>query len=108
MPVARMDRCLFFALLSAPPSPAAKSRGTHLPVGAAFSSRSRHTSLQGDCSSDVCSSDLPAAPSSRKQKGSPCSELAASKSMIMNAPRSEERRVGEEGRSRGAPYHQKK
>src|SRR5205807_4479907 len=27
-----------------------------------FSSRSRHTRLQGDWSSDVCSSDLPAAP----------------------------------------------
>src|SRR5256885_5121740 len=28
-----------------------------------FSSRRRHTRLQGDWSSDVCSSDLPAAPS---------------------------------------------
>ena len=34
-------------------------RGTYCRVQFFFSSRRRHTSLQGDWSSDVCSSDLP-------------------------------------------------
>src|SRR5688500_20344965 len=33
-----------------------------------FSSRRRHTRLQGDWSSDVCSSDLPARPPRRRSK----------------------------------------
>src|SRR5256885_7949682 len=91
-----------------------------------FSSRRRHTRLQGDWSSDVCSSDLSderrfiqAIPSvdddadavflegkrcqrpeegmiSRDQSG-----VGAFKSAI----RSEERRVGKECRSRWSPYH---
>src|SRR4051812_50112658 len=72
-----------------------------------FSSRRRHTILTCDWSSDVCSSDLPARsqiqallPSCRKKK----------RSGLPRAPyrRSEERRVGKEGRSRGATAHLKK
>src|SRR3712207_7002677 len=66
-----------------------------------FSSRRRHTRYWRDWSSDVCSSDLDdrgaavhRARHGRRRRGVP--------------RRSEERRVGEEGRSRGAPYHLKK
>src|SRR5256885_11211895 len=82
-----------------------------------FSSRRRHTRLQGDWSSDVCSSDL-----------SSDSSIAAllAKEPAANQPtspddgqwlipgrdyggtrysRSEERRVGKECRSRWSPYH---
>src|SRR5256885_7554990 len=86
-----------------------------------FSSRRRHTRLQGDWSSDVCSSDLidlavgaaesdlEAAPLVRAAreggqatgfiKGGQGAYLAAA------ATRSEERRVGKECRSRWSPYH---
>src|SRR5256885_8282829 len=95
-----------------------------------FSSRRRHTRLQGDWSSDVCSSDLLAAGcfraeqpnfqrlrpdrreyplathSSRRHRGSIAvrggNQLSSAAS---KSPRSEERRVGKEGRSRWSPYH---
>src|SRR2546426_7508081 len=73
-----------------------------------FSSRRRHTRLQGDWSSDVCSSDLlpqtlpivrtarrSARKSARQQHGA----------VPLFARRSEERRVGKECRSRWSPYH---
>src|SRR5256885_6034409 len=87
-----------------------------------FSSRRRHTRLQGDWSSDVCSSDLcswfvcinslelfpvfvgdlysPVMPSTAPIvfKG----RLAA---INTSTARSEERRVGKECRSRWSPYH---
>src|ERR1022692_1860765 len=69
-----------------------------------FSSRRRHTRLQGDWSSDVCSSDL-----------YDYSHLAPSRLEVQlgaefHSPglvllRSEERRVGKECRSRWSPYH---
>src|SRR5256885_8761125 len=92
-----------------------------------FSSRRRHTRLQGDWSSDVCSSDLKKRPAPRSwiaarsfsksftgmpARGPPrrrsrwcgcstwrrgCAKRASS--------RSEERRVGKECRSRWSPYH---
>src|SRR5688500_20401198 len=73
-----------------------------------FSSRRRHTRLQGDWSSDVCSSDL--------LFDEPLSNLDANlrESMrveirrIQQELRSEERRVGKECRSRRSPEHQKK
>src|SRR5256885_16749689 len=81
------------------------------------SSRRRHTRLQGDWSSDVCSSDLStkrtrrvklrailAAPH-RRARLFPF--LPASNSLLL-PERSEERRVGEESRSRWAPDHLKK
>src|SRR5256885_4740178 len=96
-----------------------------------FSSRRRHTRLQGDWSSDVCSSDLSlVGPAPPRQPGlSTIGRLSAEPVNIAAPPqsggrerprnggfdtrirwfdRSEERRVGEEGRSRGAPDHLKK
>src|SRR5256885_3779613 len=93
-----------------------------------FSSRRRHTRLQGDWSSDVCSSDLNlslAAFSVSATFFQPASSFFSSefgtttyfapkiwfKSItrwIFSAPtveRSEERRVGKECRSRWSPYH---
>src|SRR5688572_31545622 len=84
-----------------------------------FSSRRRHTRFDCDWSSDVCSSDLsPAAKSSsafscNRQKRS---SIKATLSLLpgWNAevaavkPRSEERRVGKECRSRWSSYHEKK
>src|SRR5256885_13232705 len=90
-----------------------------------FSSRRRHTRLQGDWSSDVCSSDLRDAlvaqmiqcpvPGRLPQIGM---EGPVSGEPLAAAPqlehrllrdvlrrRSEERRVGKECRSRWSPYH---
>src|SRR5256885_3166114 len=87
-----------------------------------FSSRRRHTRLQGDWSSDVCSSDLcfggsrPAAHAvslrglELLRKARP-GILPVRRFKIQSAeagillPRSEERRVGKECRSRWSPYH---
>src|SRR5256885_10495636 len=92
-----------------------------------FSSRRRHTRLQGDWSSDVCSSDLVPAQrtltsrsvaSSGLRPGSPTSQRASPRcGPLLNSSnsvgerqarptfRSEERRVGKECRSRWSPYH---
>src|SRR5256885_4498460 len=93
-----------------------------------FSSRRRHTRLQGDWSSDVCSSDLAAlrlgnfftglSPvngatpaklfqiSTGRRAGQEAASLASSWAEAKySALRSEERRVGEECRSRWSPYH---
>src|SRR5207253_3275692 len=76
-----------------------------------FSSRRRHTRWPRDWSSDVCSSDLPACPwagdwndpKSRESAGKVrlAMNLAVNKKAIINAlwKRSEERRVGKEGRA---------
>src|SRR3712207_8501091 len=99
-----------------------------------FSSRRRHTRYWRDWSSDVCSSDLaPAAPAGAEEAeyrelhfpvegavtfgddfGDPRSggrshagnDLMGTK--MQKLLRSEERRVGKEGRSRWSPYHLKK
>src|SRR5688500_19388923 len=79
-----------------------------------FSSRRRHTRLQGDWSSDVCSSDLAKRSGSamacwrkpswtRRWKSRP----AASSRSRAPPVRSEERRVGKERRIRGALYYLK-
>src|SRR5256885_12523484 len=94
-----------------------------------FSSRRRHTRLQGDWSSDVCSSDLLALTAMLDGDGFFARNAAAAtpelnpllprpehfpakaKSCIflfMYGGGSEERRVGEKGRFRGAPDHLKK
>src|SRR5256885_7253221 len=93
-----------------------------------FSSRRRHTRLQGDWSSDVCSSDLNGnSPAGRKLATTSTTTGAATRPRTMSVrsrgkivprtcagqtdsplyrrARSEERRVGEEGRSRWSPYH---
>src|SRR5256885_6268027 len=92
-----------------------------------FSSRRRHTRLQGDWSSDVCSSDL-ASSSGSSARSSTRSPLAgwvnfsrildfndrttcvlfgdgAGAVVLEASERSEERRVGKECRSRWSPYH---
>src|SRR5256885_5897748 len=94
-----------------------------------FSSRRRHTRLQGDWSSDVCSSDL--THTQQHVSRSPLALLTAAFGMLLaafccfrvattsvgvlgivvdvfgavGAARSEERRVGKECRSRWSPYH---
>src|SRR5256885_6197261 len=98
-----------------------------------FSSRRRHTRLQGDWSSDVCSSDLggmapgghagleagrgarrPGAAMagrvrSRDDRGPEVVDgLDAGPDPRRARRRSEERRVGKECRSRWSPYHLKK
>src|SRR5256885_16333509 len=96
-----------------------------------FSSRRRHTRLQGDWSSDVCSSDLnsalplvnfgmamravflspmaiPKFTSGRAEFGSITVLPPGPPSRRAPPPRSEERRVGKEGRSRWSPDHLKK
>src|SRR5256885_6102437 len=92
-----------------------------------FSSRRRHTRLQGDWSSDVCSSDLGGVsydiqPVSLYTVVSSAVEIMAPRmadagltcttsmeeSFVVAADfdkRSEERRVGKECRSRWSPYH---
>src|SRR2546426_3601382 len=89
-----------------------------------FSSRRRHTRLQGDWSSDVCSSDLcrelPPWPNSSMDGYAVRADdtraggvelvvvgriIAGSLPAGTLRPRSEERRVGKECRSRWSPYH---
>src|SRR5256885_4985906 len=90
-----------------------------------FSSRRRHTRLQGDWSSDVCSSDLAADDDGRRPRGDAEGErklvpattvttifhdedadlAALAGSSVAVVGRSEERRVGKECRSRWSPYH---
>src|SRR3712207_9284116 len=81
-----------------------------------FSSRRRHTRYWRDWSSDVCSSDLACASLMFSKHVHPkfVQELLGHASVAVAldtysyAPRSEERRVGKECRSRWSPYHQKK
>src|SRR5205807_6333366 len=94
-----------------------------------FSSRRRHTRLQGDWSSDVCSSDLSRCPATRlvwpstDERPIPSTILLIEPQRVSAAaasscnvakdiplvsagksrPRSEERRVGKECKARGAP-----
>src|SRR5438093_5429651 len=83
-----------------------------------FSSRRRHTRLVSDWSSDVCSSDLTSTARRASAKliagpthgaltlnpnGSFTYTPAANYSGADSFSRSEERRVGKEGRSRGTP-----
>src|SRR5256885_10067172 len=90
-----------------------------------FSSRRRHTRLQGDWSSDVCSSDLNCGRRETDAKarveraaarggviapGECSSQLPCGTDGLHQLPctapsRSEERRVGKECRSRWSPYH---
>src|SRR5256885_8153712 len=92
-----------------------------------FSSRRRHTRLQGDWSSDVCSSDLNGllthaghsydatnVDTIRRVAKEETAALARFRSKLAmpnlirsvgSTPRSEERRVGKECRSRWSPYH---
>src|SRR5262249_56338907 len=74
-----------------------------------FSSRRRHTRLVSDWSSDVCSSDLLNSSPQSSYSAVGMTRHAASLRTRLNSSafsmtfRSEERRVGKEGRSRWAP-----
>src|SRR5271169_5830274 len=71
-----------------------------------FSSRRRHTRCYRDWSSDVCSSDLARLAGPTCRDSGNCTH--PQKPSIWGGEltsRSEERRVGKEGRSRCAPYH---
>src|SRR3712207_6881470 len=80
-----------------------------------FSSRRRHTRYWRDWSSDVCSSDLADDGHPRRQvsadEGDFLATLTDTSLYSIGAyfadrhPRSEERRVGKECRSRWSPYH---
>src|SRR5256885_3823384 len=90
-----------------------------------FSSRRRHTRLQGDWSSDVCSSDLcevflaedtrlhrkvalkilPTELAANKDRMRRFEQEALAAAALNHPNRSEERRVGKECRSRWSPYH---
>src|SRR3712207_9495887 len=72
------------------------------------SSRRRHTRYWRDWSSDVCSSDLPSAIAtcSRLAWTATCPSAPSVSPSRIRHPRSEERRVGKECRSRWSPYHQ--
>src|SRR5262249_59999049 len=75
-----------------------------------FSSRRRHTRLVSDWSSDVCSSDLRLGSSACGIEPSAPGRRSATIRVPAGEPslRSEERRVGEEWRSRGAADNLKK
>src|SRR4051812_50109910 len=79
-----------------------------------FSSRRRHTRLTCDWSSDVCSSDLTTGPSGdiavfpTKVARGAGSGGSVPVECCQICGRSEERRVGKEGRSRGVPDALKK
>src|SRR3984885_11202485 len=68
-----------------------------------LSSRRRHTRCGRDWSSDLCSSDLPDYAVLIKNFGK---EIGIDITLnVESQDRSEERRVGKEGRSRWSPYH---
>src|SRR3712207_7116855 len=93
-----------------------------------FSSRRRHTRYWRDWSSDVCSSDLQLARAAVRRdvgersrpggvegggradqvqpdRAGQVQRLALGRGGVRERGRSEERRVGKEGRSRWSPYH---
>src|SRR5688500_20240202 len=80
-----------------------------------FSSRRRHTRLQGDWSSDVCSSDLSSSRGTRARcagarrarvprEEDHVGKIGTVRVVVVDSPRSEERRVGKECRSRRGTY----
>src|SRR5690606_39757083 len=73
-----------------------------------FSSRRRHTRFSRDWSSDVCSSDLSLTSAFKSTTDAFAIMLACVLLALGYGARSEERRVGKEGRSRWGSYHQKK
>src|ERR1039457_3229867 len=72
-----------------------------------FSSRRRHTILQGDWSSDVCSSDLCDGRRRKYEQLQQRENRWQRGNSFRGNHRSEERRVGKECRSRWSPYHYK-
>src|SRR5690348_18315663 len=81
-----------------------------MPCSFFFSSRRRHTRWTGDWSSDVCSSDLLTLGDRAWRDALKTAELdadAVDRVIVTGLHRSEERRVGKEGRSRWAPADEK-
>src|SRR5690625_7389945 len=75
-----------------------------------FSSRRRHTRWPRDWSSDVCSPISPGPRAARRPirpRGGPLRAVAEPEPAARPATRSEERRVGKEGRSRWGRAHEK-
>src|SRR6266849_8042490 len=72
-----------------------------------FSSRRRHTRSTRDWSSDVCSSDLVPWPMVLSAIAT-LALVGIATTFLAEEPRSEERRVGKECRSRWSPDHSKK
>src|SRR2546422_7187743 len=73
-----------------------------------FSIRGGHTICSSAWSTDVCSSDLRSARSCSPGRSEQLLELRRERLAddgLAVVPRSEERRVGKEGRSRWSPYH---
>src|SRR6201998_1392024 len=71
-----------------------------------FSSRRRHTRWTVDWSSDVCSSDLVGRSDVLVRAVDRAIRAARGQTaVLLEGERSEERRVGQECRSRWAPYH---
>src|SRR6266511_687065 len=71
--------------------------------GLFFSSRRRHTRFSRVWSSDVCSSDLGELGGAGAWQDADGAEQV--QELAVRQPRSEERRVGKECRSRWSPYH---
>src|SRR5690606_39504228 len=93
--------------------------GSAMSLSFFFSSRRRHTRFSRDWSSDVCSSDLEREGAESRNReafvedlrfafvpGEQWDEMARQRRL--GRPRSEERRVGKEGRSRGCPSQSEK
>src|SRR6266567_3721701 len=70
-----------------------------------FSSRRRHTRFDCDWSSDVCSSDLRSPLTATIGLPSKVPPKSSTAILAAATERSEERRVGKEGRSWGSRYH---
>src|SRR5205807_5713668 len=97
-----MSPCLMPALAAGP-------SGATAATTFFFSSRRRHTRLQGDWSSDVCSSDYAPAEPRGKYKSLPAVR-SVYKAILVGLKhgieaRSEERRVGKECRCRWSAQH---
>src|SRR5206468_7625983 len=85
-----------------------ETHGQVLYVAFFFSSRRRHTRSDRDWSSDVCSSDLETVVCDLSLQGAMLTlkhlpQLQSELELTIDAPRSEERRVGKECRSRWSP-----
>src|SRR6266852_9842102 len=85
-------------------TPGGRSQSTVMAIF--FSIRRRHTRCYRDWSSDVCSSDLE--PHECASLLRPCQQRDSAQCLAKQPPRSEERRVGKECRSRWSTDHLKK
>src|ERR1044072_9540057 len=82
--------------------------GTHCSKLYFFKQRTEYEIYQCDWSSAVCSSDLLSIAGAKAGNSASTAARNASENRCGVCMRSEERRVGKEGRSRWSPYHLKK